>query len=157
VRLLYKNLPGGYMKILITSDVHGDLNSLIAVINKHKDINIHLNAGDMSLSKEYYDKYALVSVKGNNDFGIDLPYYRVLDIENIRILLTHGHHENVKLSLQKLKLLAKTHQVQLCIFGHTHQRYHLQEEGIIYVNPGALGGQHSYAIFDNNTITFHTR
>ncbi len=146
------------MKLLITSDVHGDLQGLKDVISRHKEIDIHLNAGDMALDPKHYEPFHIITVKGNNDFGVDLPYVRILEIGGMKIMLTHGHLEHVKFSLDKLRLRAKLEGVQLVIFGHTHERYLMVEEGIMFVNPGALGDYHkSYAIYHNHQVTFHTR
>jgi len=146
------------MKLLITSDVHGDIETLKNVILKHQDTMFHINAGDMSLPKNIVEKYHIISVKGNNDFGSDLPYMRVFEIEKLKIMLTHGHLEHVKLSLDRLIEKAKQHQVNLCIYGHTHVSSHLVLDGIHFINPGALGsGSKSYCIYENEKITFYQR
>ena len=144
------------MKWLITSDVHGDYHTLLEIVNQHKDAEIHINAGDNSLPKHLIEKFHMISVKGNNDFGVDLPYIRILEFDQKKILLTHGHHENVKFGMDRLKLKAKLHQVDMVIFGHTHQKYYEIDEGIMFINPGALGGgQKTYAIYQNQQITFY--
>lgn len=146
------------MKLLITSDVHGRLDDLIDIIKRHPEIDYHLNAGDMALDPKRYDRYHIISVKGNNDFGVDLPYERFLDFENKKILLLHGHLEHVKFGLERLKLKAKLLQADIVIFGHTHERYLMVEEHILFINPGALGDYHqSYAIYDDGQVTFYQR
>lgn len=143
------------MKFLITSDVHGDLHTLEKIIKKHKDIDYHLNAGDMCMDQKYLERYHIVSVKGNNDFGSDLPYFRFLDLNGLKVLLTHGHLEHVKFGMDRIKLKAKMMEADICIFGHTHQRYMMVEAGILFINPGALGDYHrSYAIYENGQVTF---
>lgn len=146
------------MRFLITSDVHGRLDLLEEVIKKHPDVDHHLNAGDMVLSPQRYEKHHIITVKGNNDYGVDLPYLRILDVSGLKIMLTHGHLEYVKFGLERLKLNAKIHHVDLVIFGHTHERYLMKEEFITFINPGALGDRmHSYAIYDNGQVTFYQR
>lgn len=143
------------MKLLITSDIHGNYENLIKVVNKHKDIDYHLNAGDMGLGKTIIEKYHLVSVKGNTDFGSDMPYQRVLDFKGLKVLLTHGHKQFVKFGLDRLKLKAKLVNAKICIFGHTHQRFLEIDNGILFINPGALGEHNSYAIYENKQVTFY--
>ena len=144
------------MTLLITSDVHGKLDLLDRVIKKHHTIKDHLNAGDMALSPHYYEKYHLITVKGNNDFGVDLPYFRILDIDGKKIMLTHGHLEYVKFGLDRLKLKAKLMEADIVIFGHTHERYLMVDENIMFINPGALGDyQRSYAIYQDGQVTFY--
>ena len=146
------------MKLLITSDVHGNNLALEEVINQHKDVDYHINAGDMCLDPKIWENYHIIAVKGNNDFGSDLPYIRILDLDGIRILLTHGHIEHVKFGLDRLKLKAKVNDAQIVIFGHTHERYMMVDEDILFINPGALGDYHqSYAIYENKQVTFYKR
>ena len=72
------------------------------------------------------------------------------------MMLTHGHLEYVKFGLEKLKLKAKLNQVDIVIFGHTHERYLMVEENIMFINPGALGDyQKSYAIYQDGQVTFY--
>lgn len=144
------------MTLLITSDVHGRLDLLEEVIKKHHTIQNHINAGDMVLNPVLYEKHHIITVKGNNDFGVDLPYVRIFDIEDKKMMLTHGHLEYVKFGLEKLKLKAKLNQVDIVIFGHTHERYLMVEENIMFINPGALGDyQKSYAIYQDGQVTFY--
>ena len=144
------------MTFLITSDVHGRLDLLEEVIKKHKSIEDHFNAGDMALNPNLYERFHIITVKGNNDFGVDLPYIRILEIEGKKIMLTHGHLEYVKFGLEKLKLKAKIHGVDIVIFGHTHERYLMVEENIMFINPGALCDyMRSYAIYHDGQVTFY--
>lgn len=142
------------MKLLITSDVHGNIDRLKRIISHHKDVDYHINAGDMCLDENILKPHHIITVKGNNDFRSNEPYERVLNLNGLTIYLTHGHIEHVKFSLERLKLKAKMHQADLCIFGHTHQRYLMIEEDIMFVNPGALGDYQSYAIYEDGQITF---
>ena len=76
----------------------------------------------------------------------------------IKILLTHGHYEHVKFGLERLKLKAKLNEADICIFGHTHERYMMVDQGILFINPGSLGDYHrSYAIYENEQVTFYQR
>jgi len=144
------------MTFLITSDVHGKLDLLDKVVKKHEKIKGHLNAGDMVLAPHHYEKYHIITVKGNNDYGVDLPYIRFLEIEGKKIMLTHGHLEYVKFGLDRLKLKAKLNEVDIVIFGHTHERYLMVDEHILFINPGALGDyQKSYAIYEDGQVTFY--
>ena len=144
------------MKLLITSDVHGRSELLEEVVNKHKDIDYHINAGDMVLDKRIYEKFHIITVKGNCDFFSKEPFFRILDLEGLKIYLTHGHKENVKFGLDKLLLNASLHDVDMVIFGHTHQKHLQSDSQITILNPGALGDYHkSYAIYDQGQITFY--
>ncbi len=43
------------MRLLITSDVHGAKDRLEQVVKKHKNIDYHLNAGDICLDPYIYE------------------------------------------------------------------------------------------------------
>jgi len=144
------------MKLLITSDIHGALDRLEKVRLKHQDIDYHLDAGDICLDQHDYQKYHISTVKGNNDFYSDAPYHRILKLDDITVLLTHGHIEHVKASKVNLMRLADVHQADLIIYGHTHKRDLQIDQQKTILNPGALGDyQKSYAIYDNGQITFY--
>lgn len=144
------------MKLLITSDVHGDEDRLREVVKKHKDVDYHLNAGDMCLNPVIYEKYHIITVKGNCDYFSKEPLIRVLELNGVKIYLTHGHKEHVKMGIDKLLQQAKLHEANLVIFGHTHQAFIKSDPQITIMNPGALGDYHkSYAIYDQGQITFY--
>ena len=144
------------MKLLITSDVHGAIDRLKEVAKKHNDVDFHLNAGDMCLAKHAYEPLHIITVKGNNDFGSNEPYIRILDLKGLRVMLTHGHKEHVNYSLETLKHSALAEQVDMVIFGHTHQTYYQIDQNISIINPGALGDyRKSYAIYTDGQFTFY--
>ncbi len=144
------------MKWLITSDAHGALDRLKMVNKNHSDADYHFDAGDICLPKHLYEPLHLVTVKGNNDFGSDEPYVRILDLKGIRVMLTHGHREHVKLTRESLLNIALAERVDIVIYGHTHQPYYQIDRGITMINPGALGDYHkSYAVYVDGQVTFY--
>ncbi|CCV64311.1 Predicted phosphoesterase [Alteracholeplasma palmae J233] len=126
------------MKILITGDIHGKLDLLEQVIEKHPDIDYHLNTGDLSISIKDISQNDIIAVKGNADIYVTLPESRILNIDNEVIYLTHGHIENVKYGLNKLREKAKLQKATICIFGHTHKPLIELYDDILYLNPGSL-------------------
>ncbi len=144
------------MKLLLTSDVHGNYKNLEEVIKKHPDIAYHLDAGDMCLDHHILSKYQIRTVKGNCDFGSSAPKQIIIELDGLKVLIIHGHYQHVKFGLARLKLKAKLEGVNLCLFGHTHQRSLSVDNSIMFVNPGSLGDYHqSYAIYDNGQVTFY--
>ena len=53
------------MKILITSDIHGNYEALMAVKNKHQDCEYHLDAGDSKIPEHTLNNDNIISVAGN--------------------------------------------------------------------------------------------
>ena len=144
------------MTLLITSDAHGALENLKMVSKKHRDVDYHLDAGDICLPRHLYEPLHLVTVKGNNDFGSDEPYTRILDLNGLRVMLTHGHREHVKLTRETLLNIALAERVDVVIYGHTHRPYYQVDQGITIINPGALGDyRKSYAIYADGQVTFY--
>ena len=144
------------MKILITSDTHGRLDRIEQVRQKHRDIDYHIDAGDLGINPHHLERFHIITVKGNNDFFSTAPYERVLDFTTLKIYLTHGHKEHVKFGYGRLIQKAEAVGADLVVFGHTHQTFYKQENKMIIINPGAIGDyQGSYALYENGQITFH--
>lgn len=145
------------MKILITSEVHGDLNSFLKIINKHQDVDLHLNAGDLQLSEFELNKIKMIAVRGNTDLYSNLELNEIISFNNKKILLTHGHEFNVKYSLDKLVSYAKSLSVDICIFGHTHVPFDRVIDNIHFINPGPIEGlKPSYAIYTDGKVVHYT-
>jgi|SRR5690554_4021944 len=139
------------MKILITSDIHKDLKRLTKVFNKHQNLDYHLDAGDSNLSVAYLDEKKIISVKGNTDFFSKLPIKRILEIDNKRILLIHGHTLKVKTTKDILYSYAKGLNVDVCIYGHTHIQLMENKEGIIFINPGSIT-TNNYVLYEKGSF-----
>ncbi|VEU82556.1 Putative metallophosphoesterase MG207 homolog [Acholeplasma hippikon] len=98
----------------------------------------------------------MIAVKGNNDYFLDLPLSRIIDFDGKKILLVHGHMEDVKYGLGKLQVEAFKNKVDICIFGHTHEAFYKNIEGVEFINPGALSGlkDKSYAVYESGRVSF---
>lgn len=129
------------MKILITSDTHGSYSKVSDFIIERGDIDLMLHAGDGVEDCQYigYETGVVYYVvKGNNDFFTNEPYEKIIDLEGIRILLTHGHKNGVDFSLRGLLAKAIDKSCDLVIFGHTHTYTKIKESGILFLNPGSV-------------------
>ena len=133
------------MKILILSDSHSGLSFMRYAIGQVKpDAVVHL--GDF-----YEDAEAMASeffhipfhmVGGNCDqFGSSGKKIERLcyDVCGVRLLMVHGHNENVKRELNTLRSFARKENAQAALFGHTHSAYCALDDGCWMVNPGACG------------------
>lgn len=150
------------MKIVVTSDSHGDVLSLKNALQERADAYFH--CGD---SERNYDDPTLQSmyrVKGNCDFDNHFPEEVIVTIHDKRILMVHGHLHNVKNNLMSLFYEGKEQQVQIVLFGHSHLFGAEMQEGILFVNPGSTllprgGNPATYAVIEWNqevTVTFKT-
>lgn len=134
------------MKTIFFSDVHYDLSSLEELISKEEGIFYCL--GDSEFPKEVLEKYNIISVRGNCD-KVAFDNELIIKIDNLNILLTHGHLHNVKYTLDNLFYYTQSKDCNVVVFGHTH-RITFIDENIKMYNPGSLKEQRSYLIYENN-------
>ena len=128
------------MKLLIASDIHGDLKSLEQVLAafKNEDCDRLLFLGDLlyhgprnDLPETYAPKKVIellnankeyiMTVKGNCDGEVDqmvldfpiLADYILLSLDGLTVFATHGHHHNTATPPPLLK-------GDILLHGHTH-------------------------------------
>ena len=76
-------------------------------------------------------------VAGNNDFFGGQSEF-VLDVEGRRIFACHGHRYGVKSGTDRLVRAAKEKLCDVALFGHTHEAFAGEEEGVLLINPGCM-------------------
>lgn len=99
--------------------------------------------GDLVLHKNFY------GVAGNCD-SLPLPREITLDIEGVKILLTHGHSYGVKSDLLSLSLRARELGCRLAYFGHTHIAETVDVDGVTLINPGSV----SHPLYGSPTYAY---
>ena len=167
------------MKLLICSDIHGDLDSAKAVISAYQntkadkilclgDILYHGPRNDLpktyapkeviALLNQYKD--VILAVRGNCDTEVDqmvlsfpiLADYCILSLDGITVYATHGH----KFNTDSLPPLSRG---DILLHGHTHllccEKF---GEDNVYLNPGSValpkgGNPRSYMLYENGTFT----
>ncbi len=166
------------MKLLIASDIHGDLSSAQAVIDAfHRtgcdkmvllgDILYHGPRNDLpstyapkaviELLNRYSDK--ILAVRGNCDTEVDqmvltfpiLADYALISVDGLSIFATHGH----KFNLENLPPLGEG---DILLHGHTHLLC-ADDFGNsnVRLNPGSVaipkgGNPRSYMIYEARTF-----
>ena len=143
------------MKLFIISDTHGKVNKALKVIDKSPDIDMIIHLGDMdkdAIEISAHTDKDVISVRGNNEsYSCKIPEYRILETEYGKILLTHGHRDQVDIDLQRLTYRALESGCKAVFYGHTHIPMYAEIDGIHILNPGSLSLPHnsksgSYAI-----------
>ena len=149
------------MKLMIASDIHGSARYCGKLLEQMEregaeylvllgDILYHGPRNDLP---EGYDprgvitmlnalKDKILCVQGNCDAEVDqmvldfqiIPGYRVVNLCNRRLFLTHGHHYHVAESPSP-DLLDGAGYV---IYGHTHVPLKEQRGDVWYLNPGSV-------------------
>ncbi len=139
------------MRILVISDSHGDYYSIRRAVNEQPSANIlfYLGDGEYDIRKlEDSDPGIYIhKVKGNCDFGSELPSFVVDEVENVRIYATHGYIEKVKYGKDLLIQYASDNKAAIALYGHTHIADTTYSDGIWLVNPGSIR-MGEYAVVD---------
>lgn len=167
------------MKLLIASDLHGDLECCEALIEKFNeeacdrilflgDILYHGPRNDLpsgynpkgviALLNSYAEK--ITSVRGNCEAEVDemvldfpvLADYAIFNLDGITVFASHGHHYSPE-NPPKLEAGA------VMLGGHTHLYGIISfGNGNLYLNPGSVsipkgGNPKSYMIYENRSFT----
>ncbi len=144
------------MRIIVFSDSHGSIRNCMNVIKKIKDADMIIHLGDVVSDAEdlqiLYPNIPIEYISGNNDYSSNVPREKVLDIIGKKIFITHGHYYSVKLGYETLLEKAVSLNVDIALFGHTHEPYEAYHKGIHLLNPGSIRlpnrGNPSYGIIE---------
>lgn len=149
------------MRILVTSDTHGDFLSLKQAVEQQRSAEIIIHCGDSQGEvddiRAMYPEKAIYAVKGNCDFGSTLNTVETIMVQGKKIFITHGHLYNAKFTIYNLCCAARENSCDIVVFGHTHNALSEYDDGLYILNPGSLHGYNaSYAyidITDNGIMT----
>ncbi|MBP5342423.1 YfcE family phosphodiesterase [bacterium] len=125
------------MQFLIFSDIHGDLSLLDELIEYYSPDRI-FGLGDFEVSEIELTMRNITGVRGNSLFDPDYMIDRMIDIDGMKILMTHGHTHGVRSSLLSLKLFAKERLCNMVFYGHTHIAHISEVDNLVIANPGSL-------------------
>ena len=126
------------MIITVFSDLHGDSAREMEAAFETSDYVVFLGDGLARIrgfEYEHPDKF--IFVRGNCDLWDNTPTQRILDLDGVRILLTHGHEQHVKTGVFWLLKIAKEENVNIVLYGHTHKAEIEEINGVLFVNPGS--------------------
>jgi putative phosphoesterase len=117
----------------LVSDTHGLLRPEAIEALAGSDHIIHAgDIGDPAILGALAAIAPLTAVRGNNDTGAwarGIPEARTLELGGVRIHVIHD-----------LGMLRRTPRgVRVVVSGHSHVPRILEEEGVLYVNPGSAG------------------
>ena len=129
------------MKILIVSDTHGHERNLKKVIEKVGQTDLFIHLGDIEGHEDYIEALAdcpVHMVSGNNDFFSDLPREEEFQLGRYRVLITHGHYYGVFVGTDRLKEEARSRNIDIVMYGHTHRPEIDIDDHVTVLNPGSL-------------------
>ncbi len=131
------------MKILVMSDSHGRDDKMEKIISLHTDADLMIFLGDglREAERVFEDHRAIQSftVCGNCDWSFrDHVPMATLDLDGVRITCCHGHTYGVKSGIGAYAEYARTVNSAVALFGHTHEQFERNVDGVILFNPGAV-------------------
>ncbi len=129
------------MKILIVSDTHGHERNLKKVVEKVGQTDLFIHLGDIEGHEDYIEALAdcpVHMVSGNNDFFSDLPREEEFQLGRYRVLITHGHYYGVSVGTDRLKEEARSRNIDIVMYGHTHRPEIDIDDHVTVLNPGSL-------------------
>ncbi len=136
------------MRILVVSDSHGDPLKLRKAVEQQPTAEFLFYLGDGEHDLEYAGvSIPTVKVRGNCDWGSELPAFSVDKIDGKVIYSTHGYAEFVKHGLTGLISAAKDCGAHIALYGHTHKPVTEYIDGVWYINPGSVR-EGNYAVVD---------
>lgn len=145
-------------KIVVFSDIHYNcVPEKVKSVANEADYLFFLGDGGSRLGDLLFHD-GLVAVKGNCD---DTPFPRetVMEIEGVKCLVTHGDLYSVKRGLLPLSYRAKELGCTLVCYGHTHYAEIIEEDGITFLNPGAIHSpmtgtpSYAYVVIQGDKVT----
>jgi hypothetical protein len=135
-------------RLLVLSDTHGHIRALEAILNwaqvfsESGGINAGVFLGDGASDLSFganASAFEWKMVQGNNDFGVSLPLSDVLDFNDHRFFLCHGHRCALHDGYHTLAGAARNMKAEAALFGHTHIPCNKNCNNILLVNPGSVG------------------
>lgn len=143
------------MLIAVLSDTHRyeSYIKMAAKMCKNADVVLHLgdNVSDVEIIKKQTGK-DVVFVKGNCDIERTAKVEQLIELENKKIFMTHGHEYGVKSSLLNLNYRARELGADIALYGHSHIASIEKHDGIWFVNPGSVslprGLKHTIAFIE---------
>lgn len=130
------------MNILVLSDTHGNIEKALTM---YKQVSSGFVIDELIHCGDYYGDAARLSeatgihvtaVRGNCDLALRREF-EILETPAGKILVTHGHSENVDFTCQNLVYLAQEHGCICVCYGHTHRSKIEEISGIRLINPGS--------------------
>ncbi len=143
------------MKLLLFSDNHRDREAVKIIIGQNPGLTHYISLGDSEMREQELIELGVYGVKGNYPFEPKFPESLTMDFFGLKVYLTHGHLNSVKLGLTSLLNHCLYNDVNIACFGHTH-RWMLKEiDGILFINPGSLSrtrmlSEATYALLEIN-------
>jgi putative phosphoesterase len=141
-------------KLLVISDIHGNMPAIIAVLRwaagelARSDMAVFLGDGlrELAFARQQTGfSCEWKKVRGNNDEVSAVPESDVFDFGGHRFYLCHGHRHALYNGFDKLASSAFKAGADAALFGHAHVPCLETVNGLLLINPGGIGRARSDA------------
>lgn len=151
------------MLVLVVGDLHiphraADIPEQFKKLFMPGRINTIIVTGNISC-REIHDYFRsvcpnVVCARGEfDDFQKDIPEFAVVEIEDIKIGVIHGHQVVPWGDKESLAAVQRRIGCDILVSGHTHQQKLFELDGKLFVNPGTITG--AFSAFESDaTPTF---
>ncbi|MCI9145715.1 MAG: YfcE family phosphodiesterase [Eubacterium sp.] len=140
------------MRIVIMSDSHGAVGTLLDIIERHRDnTDLFIFLGDVDNDFDEvlmaYPDIKYKRVAGNNDRYSSHMTSDLINLNGKKIFFTHGHIFHVKHGNEEIIEYCRKIGADICLYGHTHKQFTNYDSGLYIMNPGtAFTG--AYGVID---------
>ncbi len=141
-------------RLVVFSDTHKCIEPCVRMINNIKDIDMIIHAGDhWADAREIENSFGDIPikyVKGNCDFSL-APIEELIEVEDKKIFVTHGHMYDVKLEPDRYDTIKKRGYelgADIVVFGHTHIPYNMNLGNITLFNPGSVKYTRNFGVIE---------
>lgn len=130
------------MRIVIMSDSHGAVGTLLDIIERHRDnTDLFIFLGDVDNDFDEvlmaYPDIKYKRVAGNNDRYSSHTTSDLINLNGKKIFFTHGHIFHVKHGNEEIIEYCRKIGADICLYGHTHKQFTNYDNGLYIMNPGA--------------------
>ncbi len=126
------------MKLVVFSDAHGNETLIERIITFNPNADYYISLGDTELKLSYLLDLDIVAIKGNYPRDPGFCYESVMEIENKKVFLTHGHKYSVRTDLKKLMNHGFDKEYDIILYGHTHIARKDKVNTLLLINPGSI-------------------
>lgn len=132
------------VRIGVVSDSHGSFRNVGRVRTECGRLDWFLHAGDHLRDATRIavnlgvDPSRVRVVAGNCDYPTTKPEEILVEIEGVKIYMTHGHDYGVKSTLQRMHHRAQEVGARVAVFGHSHVPVLSDVGGVMLFNPGSM-------------------
>lgn len=123
------------------------------------DMVIHLGDGlkDVEDLMSLFPQIPFHYVPGNCDGFTNVPPIKLIEVENQRILLSHGHLWSVKRDMVQAYAQANAEKATILLHGHTHIPKIEEEASFLVMNPGPSPASYGIITLEEGTLRCELR